>query len=380
MKKIDCVIIGGGVIGLSTAYNLGINGFSKVVVIEKKFVGYGASGRCGGGVRQQWSTMENILLAKKSVEIFEKLSSELEINIWFNQGGYLFLSYSEKEYEDIQKAVKLQNSMGVPTILLSEKETKDRYPYLDLNGVVGASYCQTDGTVFPFPVIWGYSEKSKSMGIEIHEKEEVIKIEKVKDYSYKVTTDKEVYETSWIINAAGAWSPRISSMLGITIPNKPYRHEIIVTEPIKLFLEPMVVSLKTGLYMSQSMRGEVIGGINMSSLAEDYSMIATSDFLKNVAREFTTVIPRLSNVRVMRQWAGLYDETPDGKPLIGEEENFPGFVEVNGFGGHGFMLSPMVGVLASSIILKKKTIIPIELYNPDRFKKGVKDKESFSLG
>ncbi|MCL4326665.1 MAG: FAD-binding oxidoreductase [Candidatus Thermoplasmatota archaeon] len=379
MKKYDVIIIGAGVIGLSIAYNLGLKGCRSILVIEKKYISYGASGRCGGGIRQQWSTEENILLAKGSVEIFKRLSKELGINIWFRQGGYLFLSYNMDEYEKLKRAVKLQNSLGVNSILMNKGEIEKKYNYLNTDRVVGATFCPTDGTLFPFPVLWGYAERIRDMNITINEFEEVTGIKHDKK-EYTIITNKNSYESDWVINAAGAWSSHIAALANIKLNNVPYRHEILVTEPIKKFMDPMIVSLKNGLYMSQTMRGEVIGGYGLAEKAMDFSMKSTTKFLKGVSHNFISMIPRLSEVRVLRQWAGLYDESPDGKPVIGEEEQHPKFMEVNGLGGHGFMLAPKIGEVVAEHICNEKEDIDLNKFTTSRFKKEISEKESFSLG
>ncbi len=149
-----------------------------------------------------------------------------------------------------------------------------------------------------------------------------------------------------VVCAAGAWSPAVARLAGGALPDRPVRHEILSTEPLKPFLKPMVSEIETGLYVSQSLRGELVGGVVASRRGATPTARCGSGsrlaFLTRMARGLTRLMPRLGHVKVVRQWAGPYDVSPDGNPIVGELPGVPGFYVVCGFGGHGFMMAPVV--------------------------------------
>jgi len=368
------------VVGLSLAYHLARLGFTDVVVLEQGYLCFGASGRNGGGVRQQWSTEENIQLMKESVQMFRRLSSETGYNVWFRQGGYLFLARDAASAQGLEANVKLQNRCGVPTRLISPAEAQRVVPGLAPAGIQVCAYNPTDGVLFPFPAVWGMARAATQLGVAVETFTRVTAIEARGRQIVKVVTDRGAIATNRVVNAAGAWSVQVARLLGVELPNKPYRHEILISEPLKPFLDPMVSDLSDGTYFSQTMRGEICGGV--SDPAEPSSMETRSSlrFLERMCRAMVRVVPTLANVRVMRQWAGFYDETPDGQPILGRVDEVDGFIQLHGFGGHGMMLAPIVGKLAAEWILRKADHALFQRYDLGRFKRGEVQKETFSIG
>ena len=260
-ERAEYVIIGGGVMGLSIAYHLAKRGMHDVVVIERGYLAEGASGRNGGGVRQQWSTEINIRLMQDSVELCRRFAVDLGVNVWFRQGGYLFLARSAKEVARLEKNIALQNRCGVPTRMLSPDEAQDIVPELNLEGIVGASYNPSDGILFPWPFLWGYARQAAALGTRIFTQTPVNGLVRDSAGGYTVHTPRGAVRARRVINATGAWSPQLSSLIGVQVPTWPIRHEICSSEPLKPFLRPMVSELTSGLYCSQSMRGEIVGGV-----------------------------------------------------------------------------------------------------------------------
>lgn len=377
MRK-DVVIIGGGVTGCGTAYNLAKKGVTDVVVLERKFLCYGASGRCGGGIRQQFTTEANIRLAMESVRIFEKLSEELDTDIEYEQGGYLIIAY-EDEVEQFKKNVKLQNKLGLDSKFISPEEAREIVPLLNIEPIAGATFCQTDGHANPFKVVYGYARKAKEMGIDIRKFAEVKSIEVEDGQIVAVRTAEDTIETEVVVNAAGAFSRDIAQMVGVELPNKPYRHEILVTEPVEHVLDPMVISFKTGIYFSQQKCGSIIGGIGDPEEPSSYNMSGSLRFMKRMARTMIELVPAFGHLNVLRQWAGLYDVTPDAQPILGWTEGVEGFCQANGYSGHGFMIAPKVTELIAELIVDGKTSMSIEDLNLKRFE-GEITGETYVVG
>ncbi len=362
------VIVGGGVIGTGIAYNLAKLGIRDVVLVEQKRHSYGSTGRCGGGIRQQWSTEENIKLAKASVELFEGMHEELGVDIGLIQGGYLIPAFTEDEISTYKKNTALQNSIGVPTRWLSNDEIKELVPMLNTEKMMGATFCPTDGHANPFAVTEGYANKAKEMGVDIELFTKVTGIDVVDGAVKRVRTDKGDIETDFVVNAAGPYSPLIGEMAGIDMPNKPYRHEILATERFRHFLDTMIISFHHGLYFSQTARGEIVGGIGNPDEKPGYNLSSSLDFAVRMANAIIEFMPQFKNVNLVRQWAGFYDVTPDAKPILGEVDGVQGFIQANGYSGHGFMLAPIVTQLMAELIVNGQTSMPIDSMNMRRFK------------
>ncbi|NIM19201.1 MAG: FAD-dependent oxidoreductase [Candidatus Latescibacteria bacterium] len=379
-RTADMVIIGGGVNGVACAYYLARRGMKNIVLFEKGYLGYGATGRCGGGIRQQWGMDENIILARDSVRMFEKLSHELGFNIFFRQGGYLILISDERDYDLISKTIPRQNELGVPAELLEPKDIASLVPGLNLKTIIAGAYCPTDGTAYPYAVLWGYAEAAKRRGVDIRLHTEVLIISRKSGGTYEVTTTNGTVHTPRILNVAGAATRNTASMLGIVIPTKPYRHEIAVSEPLKSFLDPMVISIRKGFYFSQSLRGEIVGGIGDPDEPSSSSTASSPEFLFRYAEALRKTFPALGKVRIIRQWAGLYDVSPDARPIIGTVDGVDGYYHACGFSGHGFMLSPVVAKLLSELITTGKTSIPIDSLNLKRFSEPGLTRDPYVVG
>jgi sarcosine oxidase subunit beta len=380
IRSAEVLIIGAGVNGVACAYNLAKNGVKNIVVLEKGYLGIGATGRCGAGIRQQWGMEENIILARESVRIFERLSEELRFNIFFRQGGYLMLIFTEHEEALIRKTIPLQNRLGVPTRFLTPAEITDLAPGINLEGVIGAAYCPTDGTAYPYAVLWGYAEAARRRRVEILVKTEALKITQLAGGRFEVATSRDTFHTPCIINVAGARTKDVAAMLGIAIPTEPHRHEIAVTEAVKAFLEPMVISIAKGFYFSQALRGEIVGGVGDEHEAPTYSTASSPDFLFRYAAALRDTFPSLGHVRIIRQWAGDYDMSPDARPILGGVDGVEGYYHACGFSGHGFMLSPMVAKLLTELVTTGETSIPIESLSLKRFAKGNLLKDPYVVG
>lgn len=379
--KAEVVIVGAGIMGLSIAYNLAKNhGISDVVVLDRSYLCGGASGRNGGGVRAQFSSEENIRLMQESIRICRDFARELRINVWFRQGGYLFLVRSEAGRRTLEKSVAVQNECGLATRMLTPKEAQKIVPELSVEGVVAASYNAHDGVVFPWPFVWGYAQGAEKLGVEIATFTDVIGFRTTGQRIDAVVTNKGEIRTNRVINAAGAWSPEVARLLGVELPNHPHRHEICSTEPLKLWLKPLVADLSNGLYFSQSMRGEVVGGISNEDVPPGLDMGSSHKFLALYARALVRTAPILGRVKVLRQWAGCYDLTPDANPIVGWVDDVEGFYQASGFMGHGFMMAPVMGRLIAKHLADGQDTPLFERWNLRRYKEGKLLSEAMIIG
>jgi len=366
-NKAEVVIIGGGITGCGVAYNLAKMGLTDVVLVEKNFLSSGATGRCGGGIRQQFTTEWNIRLAMESVKRFEKMNDELDIDIEYEQGGYLVITDDEKELEEFKKNVKLQNKLGLDSKLITPSEAKEIVPYLNEDNILGATFCQSDGHAYPFRVVQGYAKKAKEMGVEINKFTEVKSIKKEDNKIKSVVTDRGEIKTNIVVNSAGAYSREIAGMIGVEMPNKPFRHEILATERYKHILDPMIISFKYGIYFSQQKHGEIVGGIGDPDEPSSYNIKSSLKFVERFTSVLGKIVPAFKNLNIVRQWAGFYDVTPDAKPILGYTEGIDTLIQANGYSGHGFMVAPRVTELIAELIVDGKTSMPIDELNLKRF-------------
>ncbi len=379
-NKSDVVIIGGGISGCSLAYNLAKRGLD-VTVLEKNYLSSGATGRCGAGIRQQWSTKENVKLAIESIKIFEKLSKELGEDIELRQGGYLVAIHDKKEMKQAEKNVEMQRSLGLKVDILTPDEMLDVVPILDVKGMnaVGATFCPTDGHANPSKTTFAYANAAKRNGADIYTHTKVLDIKTIKKQVTEVKTSQGTIKTNTVVNAAGVFSKDISEMTGIKLPNVPFRKEIMASERLKLMFEAMVISFKDGIYFSQQDEGQIVGGVPIPDEKSGYKIMPTFSFIQHMARTLTRYSPILKNVNMLRHWTGFYDVSPDARPILGETK-VKGFIQCNGFSGHGFMLSSMVSKLLTDYIVDNKTSDILENLQLKRFEGKTITRETYVCG
>jgi sarcosine oxidase subunit beta len=389
--RADIVIVGAGIMGLSIAYHLARISKKTITVVDRGYLCGGASGRNGGGVRAQWSSEANVRLMQESIAMCRDFAREMKINVWFRQGGYLFLVRSEEKRRALEASVTLQRECGLGTRMLTPKEARGVVPELDTNGVVAASYNPDDGVVFPWPFVWGFAQAAQKLGVEILTFRDVVGFEtrgrriegvvtQAMDTAGRRAKERQTIATSLVVNAAGAWSPEIAKLLSVALPNEPHRHEICSTEPLKPWLKPLVADLTDGLYFSQSTRGEIVGGIGQERVPPGIDQESSFAFLGLYARALTRTCPSLGKVKVLRQWAGCYDLTPDANPIVGEVDEIDGFFQASGFMGHGFMMAPIMGKLLSEALETGKSTPLMDRWNLRRFREGKLLSEAMIIG
>jgi len=362
------VVVGAGIVGLFTAYRLARAGAGPTLVIDRGFLSGGGSGRNGGGIRQQWETRSTVRLARESVRAYRDFGVEFGYNIWFRQGGYLFLAETPSELVRLGAVHDLLRSEGLPSRILGPEAVERLVPGIRPGASVGGSYLASDGTLYPFPAVWGVYDTIRSLGVEVALGIEALGVSARDGKVATITTSKGAVATESVVNAAGGWSGEFSRRAGLDVPNVATRHEILATEPMKTFLDPMVVRTRDGLYFSQTMRGELVGGLTVPHTPGTARGVPSSArFLTAMARALVDLIPRLGGLCVLRAWTGFYDDTPDGFPVIGEDPRLPGFVHANGFGGHGFMLAPAASRRIAAAVLSEPVDLDPRECSPARF-------------
>ncbi|MEM0351003.1 MAG: FAD-binding oxidoreductase [Archaeoglobaceae archaeon] len=334
-------VIGAGIAGLAVAYFLAKEGL-KVKVFEKKFILHGASGRNSGGLTAQFGDEELIKLALRSEKLYDRLQSEIGFNFLLRRDGYLKLANSFEEL----KEVDVQRKMGINVKILNPEEVKDIFEDINTSAFKVASFYRKGAVIFPWAVIWGLLKGCRDLGVEIYDftKVEVV----VEDGKVRGVKSGEFHGAEVVVNSAGAWSKEINEKLGIRDERKIIREEICVTESIKPYIDPYILHVSNGLFLSQSMRGEIVGGI-IGNVGDKIN--SSLNFLIRYAKLVTELVPKLKGLAILRQWAGIYDEGIDGKPVVGFSK-IKGLYQLNGFGRKGMSVALACAEKAAKEILE----------------------------
>ncbi len=377
----DVVIIGGGSTGLATGYYLEKLGVEDVTILEKDYAGSGSTGRCGTGIRAQFSDEPTIKTMKRAEKLWSQLSGDLGFD--FRQTGYLYLHHSKEELENYRELKNLQNSLGVPTEILKPNEVEEICAHLDVSELEGASYNPEDGKAHPFKVVAAFKRHFDRSPVDLVESTEVTGIELNRDGQGKIVkTPERKFKAKVLVNAAGGWAPQIGHMIETDVPVEPYRHQAVITEPFEPgTIEPMVISMAhEDAYLTQTERGGIIGGVGTpEDERPTYDTSETLEFENRVSRALASIIPGLKHARLLRSWGGYYAMTPDGNPLIGEFGPKGCYIAA-GFSGHGYMMAPAVGLGLAELITRGKTEFPFDYYDPERIERGDLREGALQMG
>lgn len=364
------VIIGGGIIGVSTAYYLAKNGVKDVVILEKSTICGGSTGRCGAGIRAQWGTEMNCRLGIAALDIFEQLDDELGMSIGLNQGGYLLVAYNDKELESLRKGKSLQNSLGIHSREITLSEAREICPGLAADDGIGFFFHDRDGHADPFLTTFAYLEAARRLGVACHRHTECTGVLVEGGEVRGVETARGAIYAPVVINCAGPYAQIVARMAGIEIPNWAERHEIMITEPVAPGVCPcMLMSFSGNYYIQQRPHGSIICGMSPEGRPEDFENKTTWQFLEKMSGVLAKLLPRTRGIRVARQWSGMYDMTPDAQPIIGETD-VKNFFHSTGYSGHGFMLAPVAGKILAQHIAGHKPDIDFSMLDYRRFARG----------
>jgi len=371
-KTANIVIIGGGVMGASTAYHLAKRGIKEILLLEKEeLFGQGATGRCAGGVRYQFSTAVNIQLSQASLPMFEHFKDEIGQEIDYHPWGYLFLLTKDEEVDIFKRNVDLQRSMGVETEWLSGDEIRRRLPMMNLDDVIAGTNHVKDGTVDPNGVVMGYIAAAQRLAVNTFNNVQVIDIQMVNGKITGVQTCAGNVSAPIVVNAAGPWSSLISQMAHVPLPVTPLRRQWLTTTSLPTLPNnfPFVIDFTQSLYFHREGDGLLTG---MSNAYEEPGFNQHTDPNWELAHMEAAIarLPMLESAGLASRLAGLYENTPDAHPIYGITP-VEGFYVVTGFSGHGFMHGPISGKLMSEIIVDGSAhTVDVSMLDLARFEEG----------
>ena len=365
----DCVIVGGGVVGCSLAYHLARAGM-RPLLLERGDFGAGSTARCAGGVRQQFTTEVNVRVGMLSRRLLERFEDEVGATADLREIGYLFVATDEAELAQFERNVSMQHRAGLDDVrLVGRDEVAELVPDLNVDDVVGGTFCPSDGLAGPNEVTSGYVAAARRHGARVVDGVGVDAIRTDGGRVVAVSAAGSEIGTPLVVNCAGPYAAEVGRMAGVAVPVTPYRRHIFVTEPFALRVPPpFTVDMRTSFYFHPEGEGLLLG---MSDPAEPASFDTSVDwgFLEHLVEHATHRLPALERATIRTGWAGLYEVSPDHQAIVGESV-VSGFWLCCGFSGHGFMQAPAVGRLLAQVITGEHCEVDLTPFRPDRFENG----------
>lgn len=385
-KSYDVVIIGGGVHGLATAYYLATNhGITNVAVLDRGYIGGGGSGRNTAIVRSNYLTPEGVAFYDRSLQLYQNLSAELNFNVMLSTRGHMTLAHNDSALRTMQWRAEVNKLQKIDSEVIYPDQIKRLAPFLDVSPhtrypILGALYHPPGGIIRHDAVVWGYARGADAAGVHIHQNTTVQDIEVEKGRVTAVITDRGRIATGAVLNATAGWATTIADMAGVRLPIQTFPLQAAVTEPVRQFLSPVIVSGSLHVYVSQTPRGELVFGASVDPFAS-YSMRGSLDFIESVASNVLQLMPSLGRMRLLRQWAGLCDMTPDFSPVMGFTD-IDGFFITAGWGTYGFKAGPVSGEAMAECIATRRTPDIISAFGLERFSNGelVGEKGAAAVG
>lgn len=365
-KEADVVIIGGGIMGCSTAIELAKKGQS-VILLERGYVGGEASGRNGGGVRQQKRHPAELVLALESAKIWKKMKEELDWDIEYRQDGNLHIIGDPDHYKECAGHAELEQKLGLDVRVLTPEETKDLVPVLpkDLE-IVGSTYCPSDGNTNPLLVTKAIARAARRLGAQIMEHEPLEKLKVQSGRVVAAVTKHAEYRAPVFVNSAGAWARKICNDVGLDYPVEIKRSQLIVTEPLPPVFKEFISSDLCSAYFRPALNGSIHIGIPSVPI-ENYNKTSGYDAFKIAGEGYLALFPFLEKVNIVRAWAGLTNWTPDAVCILDKAPGLEGLYLTAGHSGHGFCLGPITGRLLAEWIVDGKPSMDVNGLRWTRF-------------
>ncbi|HEY9907845.1 MAG TPA: FAD-dependent oxidoreductase [Thermosynechococcaceae cyanobacterium] len=382
----DAVIIGGGGHGLAAAYYLARDhGMSNIAVIEKSYLGGGNTGRNTTIIRSNYLTPEGVKFYDESVRLWQDLSQDFDLNLFYSTRGHFTLAHTDSAVRTMRWRAEVNKHFGIDSELVDADVIKKKCPQIDINcgghaPILGALYHAPGSIARHDAVAWGYGRGADSRGVEIHQQTEVLGLTVAGDRITGVETSRGYVSTPRVLCAVAGYTPRILQMLGLRSPIYIHPLQAMVSEPMKPWLDPIIVSGSLHVYVSQTARGELVMGASLDPY-ELHSTRSTLDFAEGLAAHLLELFPFLSHVKVVRQWAGMADMTPDFAPIMGKTE-VQGFYLDAGWGTWGFKATPVCGKTMAYTVAHDRNHELIENFSLSRFENFalVGEKGAASVG
>ena len=373
----DVVIIGGGGHGLAAAYYLARDhGIRNIAVLEKGYLGGGNTARNTTIIRSNYLTPEGVQFYDESVRLWQDLSQDFDLNLFYSTRGHYTLAHTDAAMRTMRWRAEVNKHFGVASEAVDAQSVREAMPMMDITcgghaPVVGALYHAPGAIARHDAVAWGYGRGADKRGVEIHQNTEVLSVElEDKGSGPAVTgviTSRGRIATRKVLCAVAGATPRILNMVGLRSPIYIHPLQAMVSEPIKPWLDPIVVSASLHVYVSQSARGELVMGASLDPY-ELHSTRSTLDFAESLAAHMLDMFPFLSDVKVNRQWAGMADMTPDFAPIMGLTP-VRGFYLDSGWGTWGFKATPVAGKTMSYTVARDEAHPLIGAFSFDRFER-----------
>ncbi len=366
-RQYDVVIIGAGGHGLAAAYYLARDhGIRDIAVLEKSYIGSGGTGRNTAIIRSNYLTPEGVRFYDESVRLFQDLAADFDLNIFYSRRGHFTLAHTDGTLRTMRWRAEVNKHLGVDSELVNAAFVKSKCPLIDLScghgmPILGALYHPPGAIARHDAVAWGYGRGADQRGVEIHQFTEVTGIDVKSDHVVGVQTNRGYIETRRVLSAVAGYTPRIMNMVNVRTPLVVQPLQACVSEPLKPWLDTIIVSASLHLYVSQSSRGELVMGASLDPY-EVHSTRSTLDFVEGLCGHLLDLFPFLSDVKIMRQWAGLADMTPDFSPIMGLTPIGGLFID-SGWGTWGFKATPVCGKTMAYTVANNE---PHELIGPFR--------------
>ncbi|NND75940.1 MAG: FAD-dependent oxidoreductase [Ilumatobacter sp.] len=392
----DVVIVGGGVHGLACAYYLATNhGITDVAVLDKGYLGGGGSGRNTAIVRSNYLTPEGVAFYDRSLALYNTMAVDLNINVMFSRRGHMTLAHTDSALRTMRWRAEVNKLQDIDSDVIGPDEVKRLAPSLDVSPgarypILGALHHPPGGIVRHDAVVWGYARGADHRGVELHQKTEVLDIlveggdgPDGKGPGGTVTgvrTSRGDISAPIVVNCTAGWATLISDMAGVALPISTRPLQAAVTEPVKVFLPTVVVSGSLHVYVSQTDRGELVFGASVDPF-NTYNIRGSLEFTEELAGHVLELMPSISRMRLLRQWSGLCDMTPDYSPIMGFTP-VDGFLCDVGWGTYGFKAGPVSGEQMAEAIATGRTPKLIEPFPLSRFAAGdlVGEKGAAAVG
>ncbi len=372
-RSYDVVIVGGGGHGLATAYYLATrHGITNVAVLERKYIGAGNSGRNTTVIRSNYGIPEAVRFYQRSVDLYAQLEAETDRWVMHKQKGLLWMAHTEAGLRAERARAAVNTAFGAKTEFVTPHQIKEICPQIDLSGggvwpVLGASYHVEGATARHDRVVWAFAEGAMQRGVHVHQRIEVTGLLKDGERVTGVQTNVGPISANIVVSAVGGHVTTLGSMAGLRLPIRTHPLQAYVTNHYGLNFDTIAASTALLFYVSQTARGEMLIGAEIDR-QPSYSYRSGHHLLQSCSQRAITLFPFLRDLRVLRQWTGVCDMSPDYSPIMGKT-GVDGFYITTGWGTWGFKAIPASGEQMAQLIATGETPELIAPFALDRFAK-----------